>query len=75
MFVDFVGYDRDEVLFGDPANLPQVVLVVDGPARVGRVVDHDGCCLLVDQGFQVIQIDLEARKAELWSSSVVRQLH
>lgn len=58
MFVDLVGDDRDEVLFGDSADLPQVVLVVDRAARVGRVVDDDGRGFLVDQRFQVIQVDL-----------------
>jgi hypothetical protein len=35
--------------------------VQDGAAGVGRVVDDDGARVLVDQGFQVEQVDLGAR--------------
>lgn len=48
MFVDFIGNDGKTELPSYLKNIPQVLLRIDTPARIRRIVHEDGSGFVVD---------------------------
>ena len=56
--VDLVGDDRQLVALSQADDVDQVLPAVDAPARIRRVVDDDGHCVLVNEAFETLEIYL-----------------
>jgi hypothetical protein len=56
---DLISDDWDPMFFGNVKDFSEMRIVENGSTRIGRIVDDNGTRPLVNQGFQMWQIDLE----------------